>query len=473
MLNLRHGALLTISGFLLSGCLSPAEEQEIGANEEARLEETVGLSDHARSAAWVTAVGQRVAQHAPPGVAYRFHVIDMEVPNAFALPGGPVYISRGLLALLNSEDELAGVLGHEIGHIAGRHAARRKAAAAPLAILIGVPAGIISNIAPGLGRLAALPAAIAGGVAISAYSRQQEHAADGLGVDYAAAAGYDPAALADALQALELEHALHTDAPSRVSFLSSHPSAPDRRQRVLGRAASRARGPAAPIANDRSAVLSRLAGLMVGENPKNGSFVGDRFLHPGLAFSIRLPAGWEHLNLPDTVASLPSDRRDIFVTLRLAGEGDDPMDLLTKSDLDETTRAGIERRQISGLPAAHLKVEADGSAIDFTWVSYAGRIYAITGVAPVADASRYVAEFTRVANSFAPLRTPDRAKIRELRLAVTTSRGGESLEGLARRTGSASGAGWISAANAWPLEQPLPSGRAIKVALEGPYGRRR
>ena len=360
--------------------------------------------------------------------------------------------------------------GRRQHHIVGRHASRRKAAATPLAILIGVPAGIVSSIAPRLGKLAALPAAIAGSVAISAYSRQQEHAADEFGVDYAAAAGYEPGALADALRALEREHALHGDASTRSSFLSSHPSTPDRRQRVRQRALGLVPGPAAPVARGRAAVLERLSGLMAGPNPKNGSFAGDRFLHPGLEFSIRMPSDWEHVNTPEAVASmLSADRRDVFVTLQLAGAGDDPMDLFAESDLDEATRSRIERRRIAGLPAAQLTVEAEGSIIDFTWVSYGGRIYAITGVAPATEARRYAPVWKGVADSFAPLRATDRAKIKVLRVAIVEARSDESLTSLARRSGAAWSADWISAANAWALGDRLSQGQGVKIVVERRY----
>jgi len=457
--------------FPVLGCLTPAAEERIGAAEEARVQESVGLSDHAASAQWVDAVGRRVAAFAPPGVNYRFHVLDMEEPNAFALPGGPVYISRGLLAFLNSEDELAGVLGHEIGHIADRHAAGRQRVATPIAILLGLPAAIVGTIAPGLGRLATLPASMAGGAAMASYSRKQEHAADELGVGYAAAAGYDPAGLASALEALEREVALDGDLESEASFFANHPTTPDRIERVREHARIQVTRPRAPIAAGRDSVLARQVGLMVGPNPKHGTFVGDRYLHPELAFSIRFPSEWKHLNLPEAVVSLPDvERRDVFVTLRIAGEGDDPFDLFGEDGPDPAIRDRIDRREIAGLPAASLVLAAEGSVVDLTWLAHGGHIYMITGVSPPGRARSLAAVFLRVADSFAPLSASDLAAIRVERVAVTTAEPGESIAALVGRSGSTWDAKHVAAANGWSVAQHLEADRSVKIAVSQPYG---
>ena len=134
-----HSWECPLLAFLLSGCavnpvsgksevalISAEEERELGAQEAEKVKQSMGLIDDPEILAYVRAVGRRLAEHSPrKDVDYTFHIVDMEVPNAFALPGGYVYVSRGLLALVNSEDELAGVMGHEIGHVAGRHAVQR------------------------------------------------------------------------------------------------------------------------------------------------------------------------------------------------------------------------------------------------------------------------------------------------------------------------------------------------------------
>ena len=156
--------------FLLSGCavnpvsgksevalISAEEEQELGAQEAEKVKQSMGLIDDPEILAYVKAVGRRLAEHSPrKDVDYTFHIVDMEVPNAFALPGGYVYVSRGLLVLVNSEDELAGVMGHEIGHVAGRHAVQRvtrSVATSPFRIVTGIAGAAASIVAPRGGKL--------------------------------------------------------------------------------------------------------------------------------------------------------------------------------------------------------------------------------------------------------------------------------------------------------------------------------
>src|SRR5437899_11578725 len=134
--------------------LSAAEERRIGAEQAAEVARTIGLVDDPRLATYVQEVGRRLSARSPRrDVTYTFAVVDMAEPNAFALPGGEIFVSRGLLVLANSEDELAGVLGHEIGHVAARHAARRVTRAAPLALATALGAGVTGLVSPAVGGL--------------------------------------------------------------------------------------------------------------------------------------------------------------------------------------------------------------------------------------------------------------------------------------------------------------------------------
>src|SRR5216110_3142734 len=183
---MRHWVVLAVLA-LLGACtrnpvsgrpeltlMSAAEERRIGAEQAAEVARTIGLVDDPRLGTYVQEVGRRLAARSPRrDVTYTFAVVDMAEPNAFALPGGPVYVSRGLLVLTNSEDELAGVLGHEIGHVAARHAVRRVTRAAPLAVVTGLGAAVTSIVSPMLGDLVGGIGGVAGAFVLAPYSRER------------------------------------------------------------------------------------------------------------------------------------------------------------------------------------------------------------------------------------------------------------------------------------------------------------
>jgi len=192
-----------MAGMLTGGCavnpvsgrpevslVSEARERELGEEEARRVAESMGLLDDARLVAYVRAVGERLVRGVPrTDVAYTFSIVDMEQPNAFALPGGYVYVSRGLLALMNSEDELAGVLGHEIGHVAARHAVRRVTRAAPLAVLTGLGAAVTGIASPTVGDLVGGIGDAAGALVLAPYSRGHVRKLDDLPIGPRAADG--------------------------------------------------------------------------------------------------------------------------------------------------------------------------------------------------------------------------------------------------------------------------------------------
>ncbi|MFB3114743.1 MAG: M48 family metalloprotease, partial [Nitrospirales bacterium] len=189
---------MSLLAFFLSGCavnpvsgrsevvlVSAEKEKELGAQEAKKVEKTMGLVNDPEIVAYVKTVGRRLAIHSPrKDVNYTFQIVDMGEPNAFALPGGYVYVSRGLLVLVNSEDELAGVMGHEIGHVAGRHAVQRitrVAATSPLRIITGLAGAAVDIVAPDVGTAIADVGQAASALIIAPYSRDQEREADRVG----------------------------------------------------------------------------------------------------------------------------------------------------------------------------------------------------------------------------------------------------------------------------------------------------
>ncbi len=185
-----------VSGMPEVTLISVEQEKKIGAEEAKKVEAEMGLLDDAQFLPYLDALGQRLAKESPrQDVTHQFHIADMAEPNAFALPGGYVYVTRGLLALVNSEDELAGVVGHEIGHVAARHTVQKISKQGPFAVVFGIASGITGLFVPVAGNIIGGVGDLTQGLLFSPYSRSQETEADRVGQEMAAKAGWDPAAL--------------------------------------------------------------------------------------------------------------------------------------------------------------------------------------------------------------------------------------------------------------------------------------
>jgi predicted Zn-dependent protease len=207
-------AINPVSGWPELTLISAKQEQEIGAEEAKKVEEQMGLLDDTPFLPYLDALGQRLAKESPrQDVTHQFHVADMAEPNAFALPGGYVYVTRGLLALVNSEDELAGVVGHEIGHVAARHTVQKISRQGPFAVVFGLASGIVGLVSPFVGNIIGGVGDLTQSLVFSPYSRSQETEADRVGQEMAAKAGWDPAALSAFLTTLEREVDLMSKEP--------------------------------------------------------------------------------------------------------------------------------------------------------------------------------------------------------------------------------------------------------------------
>jgi len=455
--------------------MSAAEERRIGAEQAAEVARTIGLVDDPRLGSYVQEVGRRLAARSPRGdVTYTFAVVDMAEPNAFALPGGEVFVSRGLLVLANSEDELAGALGHEIGHVAARHAARRVTRAAPLALITALGATVTGLVSPAVGGLLGGVGELANSALLAPYSRDQEREADRVGQEIVAGAGYDPAALSTFLHTLEREEALHRDRARAWSFFATHPPTPERVATTAQEAAHLSRAASAPITASDADFLAHLDGLSVGPSAHDGVFEGATFRHPELDFAIRLPAGWKAANGRSAIGAVAPDSGAIV--LLDATTGTDPVEAERK--FEKEVRSGplpdTEKLTIAGLPAVHAAAVIDSRrgplALDLTWIAYAGRVYRVTGVAPSGRAEEFRAAWRETAASFRPLTTSERRAIRETRLRIARARHGETIGDLVRRTGSAWNAEEAAVANGVAPGDALAGGRPIKVAMTEPYG---
>ena len=309
--------------------MSEETEQEIGDEGARQIEMQLGIVEDEALAKYVGELGRKLARLSPrQDVEYSFHIVEMEEPNAFALPGGYIYVSRGLLALANSEAELAGVIAHEIGHVAARHSAQRdtQVKVASLLTLLGMVAAATT----GDGKAVAATQYLGQGF-IAAYSREQERQSDRIAMELAAGSGIDPAGLASFLRSLDNTTRLREGASRAPGFFDSHPATPERlaeattRAQVLRWKPDVAAGSDALLsaARARDAFISRLDGLVVGPAAREGVLRDNYLLHADLGFALRFPHGWSVHNARSHVIAL-SPGRDAIALLEQQGPGDDP-----------------------------------------------------------------------------------------------------------------------------------------------------
>jgi predicted Zn-dependent protease len=465
-------ALVLALALAAAGCITRAQEAKIGEDESKQVEQQLGLVRDPALEAYLGAVGARLTAVSDlPEGPWHFLVVDQPDPNAFALPGGYVYVTRGLLVLTNSEDELAGVVGHEIAHVIERHSAKRFGAAvltAPISIATGLAGFAVGLVAPVLGRVVAGTGEfITGGLVLATYSREQERQADELGQTLAAKAGYDPAGITDFLRTLDRDTLLETGRERRFHFFDSHPLTPDRIEQTAARARELTRAPGSPVATGRAEFLAHLEGLLVGDDPAQGVFEDGRFLHPDLDLTLTFPTGWETRNTADAVGAI-SPPKDAVVVLRIAASGSSLDEVLAQATKEQSD-LHFERFEIGGLPAARTRVARRGQVVDVTLIAYGGDVYGVVGQCREEAAAGYAKVFGATAASFRALRPAERDAIRESRLRVRAARAGETPAAIVARTGSTWDADHAAVANEVPVGEPFAAGFLVKLALPQPY----
>ena len=279
--------------------ISEGQEIEMGKQTDTEVVAQFGLYDDPALAAYVSKLGLALAARAQrPGLPYRFAVLDSPVVNAFAVPGGSVYVTRGILALMSSEAELAAVLGHELGHVNARHSVRRMSQ--QMLAQIGLVAGsVISK------KFAEYSGLAAAGLQVLflKYSRDDERQADALGIEYSRLAGYDPADMAVTFTALEKMGDL-AGGHNLPGFLSTHPLSSERIQNVK----AMLKPEDLALARKPEAYLHTIEDLIYGDDPRQGFVEGSAFYHPGLRFEFTVPSGWKVDNTPARVTLVSGDQ---------------------------------------------------------------------------------------------------------------------------------------------------------------------
>jgi predicted Zn-dependent protease len=403
-----------------------------------------------------------------PRWKFTFHIVDQQEPNAFAIPGGGIYVSRGLLALVNREDELAGVLGHEMAHVTQRHSARQQRKSI-LPGLLSLPGNVVGAVVgEDLGALVNAPINTMGGAWMSHYSRGQESEADRIGIRTAAQAGYAPLALADILSRLEQDVASQTGQERRFSIFDSHPMTETRMKDIRNRAAALTPATNRPVAPDAASLFARFDGMWWGENPEAGVFRKNQFLQPSIGFTITFPEGWKHQNTPQYVISA-HPKQEAILLLGVVGAPSDPEAAGAKFIERMRTRARVEpvstrKGPLGEFPAFVVTyLDRSGRApayLHFAWVAMGGKTYQLIGLAP----EMHRETLKNAALSLRPLTDVERSTVTGKRLRIVAARQGEQLENLSARTGNSWSPAYTALANALDVEAALREGQLIKIA---------
>ncbi len=451
--------------------MTEAQEIALGRESDVEIRQQMGLYEDDALQRYVEEIGLAMAARSHrPDLPWSFAIVDSPAVNAFAVPGGFIYLTRGIMAYLGDEADLAGVIGHEIGHVTARHSVQSytRASGAQLGLLVG---SIFSPAARAAGGLAQTGL----GVLFLRYGRDAELQADRLGAEYAATSGWDPNGVRDMLSTLS-RIGEGSDRRGVPGWLATHPEAGDRVDRVgptlseLG-----AQVDFTGLRVNRQSYLERLDGLVYGDNPDQGVVRGRDFLHPELRFALRFPEGWDVVNTESqVVAQQPG--QDVYMLLQLVNDPDTrnlealAVDMMRGSGyrLDsggETTINDLDAfvGTFTGTPGNDTQPRARVAYID-----HRRSVFVLGGVADVRSYDQVEAELNASIRSFRALSDAEAEDIRPNRIRFYTVVAGDTWQSIAQDAGQGIVASTtLAIMNGFPVNEQPRTGDRLKIVVEG------
>lgn len=388
--------------------ISEAQEIELGKMTDQQIQATYGFYENPELTSYIAAMGQDIASRSHRShLQYSFKVLDTPVVNAFAAPGGYIYLTRGILAYLNNEAEVAAVIGHELGHVAGRHSARNMSRATLLQLGLGIGSALSEKIAQ-----AAPYAQVGAQLLFLSFSRSDEYQADSLGVEYSTKAGFDSEKMADFFRSLERMNP-EAAASGLPDWFSTHPNPANRIEKVLKKSSSwkkRTNLPSYRI--NRNQLMAKIDNIVYGEDPRQGYVLNNMFYHPEMRFKFPVPQGWIVQNNPTQVV--------------MADQGNKAAIIFTLADKNDLTGAANEFAategltvlsnrplMINGLRAQEItsEITSDEQSIKLlsSFIQKEGLVFVFHALAAAADYPTYSPVFSGTCKNFTVLR--DRARI--------------------------------------------------------------
>lgn len=445
--------------------LTEADEIQLGRQTDAEVVATYGILENPQLQTYVGDLGQRLARVSHrPQLPYSFKVLDSPVINAFAVPGGYVYLTRGILAYLNNEAELAGVMGHEIGHITARHTAKQysKAMVAGLGLEVGKALSAeFRKFAPyvefGVGML------------FLKFSRDDERQADELGVTYSTKAGYDASNMANFF--VTLERLQPSSAQGLPDWFSTHPNPPSRIKNIQSSAAQwKKTVGAAEYQVNSEKYLRSVDGIIYGEDPRQGYVADGVFYHPAMRFQFPVPQNWNLVNTPSQV-QMVSPQEDAVILFMLAKEA--APKAAADRFVQETGATVVESTalQVNGLPAHRLvtSLVSGESALSVLshFIQKGNMVFVFHGYTLQAGFAQYRSFFQNTASQFRELTDPARINVKPAILRVKAAPRQATLRQILKDFAVADAKlSAMAILNGKELEQVVPAGTLVKVVEE-------
>lgn len=435
----------------------------MGQQADPEIVSFFGLYEDQKLQRFIDEKGQQMADISHRDeLAYEFKIVDSPVINAFAVPGGYVYFTRGIMAHFNNEAEFAGVLGHEIGHITARHSAKQQSKA--MLAQVGLIAGMV--ISPEFAQFADV-AGQGVGLLFLKFGRDAERQSDRLGVEYSAKIGYDAEEMAEFY--LTLQRIAGERAGATPSFLSTHPSPDDRYEAVKELAAVwKKKLPENQFDVNRNEYLRMIDGMVFGEDPKQGFVENQVFYHPVLKFRFPLPPGsWTFQNTPQQVQMAEKNGKAILLMQLAQGSS---LEAAARTVLEKNKLQMVESEQVNVNGLQALAVVADQKQQQQTlrtlsyFISYGGTIYHFFGISTLGDFNTFYPVFTNTMTNFTELTEPDKLNRKPERISIKTVANATTLGQALRKHGAAEDRlEELAILNGMSLDARVAAGTLIKL----------
>ena len=447
--------------------MSEDKEIALGQENDAQVRKEMGSYDDRALQEYVTSVGMKLAQVSErPNLPWHFTVADVPAINAFALPGGYIYITRGILPFLDDESQLAGVLGHEIGHVTARHAASQYSKST--LSQVGLLATAI--LAPG-GQAIAEGGGTGLGLLLLKNGRDDEVQADGLGVRYASRGGWDPAGIPRMLTTLgRIEET--SDSKGVPNWMQTHPQAEDRVQRVQAAVRSAENG-ATKFTTDKDGFTKHVVGIVWGDSPEQGIVRGASFLNKGLRIAMDFPQGWSIDNGQTQVVAKEPGGRSVMIL--------QPIERPVGRTIDDVAIVSMQNAGFRAVEGAATTVNGLQAYLG-TYVGALqnmGRVqvralhvrndrsvYLMAGIAPAETYANVSAAFAKSLQSFRGISAADAERLRPNRVELYTAKPGDTWQSIAERQSKGNiKPTTLAIMNGHPVNDQPPPGERLKIVV--------